>query len=55
MALNGHHWRVSLNIFQVSDPLLQKLRGILETVDINTLSPVEALLKLQQLKNEMNN
>lgn len=42
-----------LNIFQVRDPMLQRIHKTLNETDINTLSPVEALLKLQELKNEL--
>lgn len=39
-----------LNIFSMDDPRLFKLKEILEQVDINTLTPVEALLKLDEMR-----
>jgi DNA mismatch repair protein MutS len=39
-----------LNIFSMDDPRLLKLREILEKVDINAMTPVEALLKLDELR-----
>jgi DNA mismatch repair protein MutS len=39
-----------LNIFSMDDPRLVKIREILEQVDINTLTPVEALLKLDEMR-----
>lgn len=37
-------------LFQPVDESVEKVKGILQALDINTLSPVEALLKLQELK-----
>ncbi len=39
-----------LNIFEANDPAYIKVKEMLEIVDINTISPVEALLKLNELK-----
>lgn len=39
-----------LNIFSMDDPRLMKVREILEQVDINAMTPVEALLKLDELR-----
>lgn len=39
-----------LNIFQVDDPQLQRIREMLVQIDINTLSPVEALMKLNEIQ-----
>jgi len=39
-----------LNMFSMDDPQLAKVRDILEHVDINTLSPIEALMKLKELQ-----
>ena len=35
------------------DPVFLELQGLLEKIDINTISPVEALLKLNELKEKM--
>ncbi len=39
-----------LSIFQLDDPLLMQCKEILENLDINTLTPVEALMKLNELQ-----
>ena len=41
---------LQLSMFEPSDPRLEQLRELLNTLDINTLTPIEALLKLQELK-----
>ena len=42
--------KIQLSMFEPSDPALERLRELLQTLDINTLTPIEALLKLQELK-----
>lgn len=39
-----------LSLFGANDPRFEKVKDALEKIDINTLSPVEALLKLNELK-----
>ncbi len=39
-----------LSIFEPADPRIEELKQKLKTLDINTLSPIEALLKLNELK-----
>ena len=39
-----------LNMFSVDDPQMAKIRALLEETDINTLSPIEALMKLKELR-----
>jgi len=46
---------MQLSIFDAADPLAQELRTALELLDINTLTPVEALLKLNELKGKLAN
>ena len=41
---------LQLSIFQLDDPLLEQLRDEILSTDINTLTPVEALLKLNEIK-----
>lgn len=40
-----------LSFFQLDDPLLESIRNEILSTDINTLSPVEALMKLHHIKN----
>jgi DNA mismatch repair protein MutS len=46
---------IQLNLFSLNDPKLQQLCDQLGKLDINTLSPVEALLKLNELKALLDN
>jgi DNA mismatch repair protein MutS len=39
-----------LSIFQLDDPALEGIRDQLEAIDINVLTPVEALMKLNEIK-----
>lgn len=39
-----------LSIFQLDDPALEAIRAQLQELDIDTLTPVEALLKLNEIK-----
>lgn len=39
-----------LSIFQAADPQMEQVAETLRQIDVNTLSPVEALLKLNELK-----
>ena len=41
---------MQLSFFQLSDPLLQKIKEDILNTDINTLTPVEALMKLNEIK-----
>ncbi|MFT5885252.1 MAG: DNA mismatch repair protein MutS [Arcticibacterium sp.] len=40
-----------LSFFDAPDPKIQELKEKMEALDVNTLSPIEALLKLNELKN----
>lgn len=41
---------VQLSFFQLDDPLLAQIRDEIAHIDINTLTPVEALMKLNDIK-----
>lgn len=41
---------MQLSIFQLDDPLLEQIREEIINIDINTLTPVEALMKLNDIK-----
>jgi DNA mismatch repair protein MutS len=45
--------KMQLNIFDAHSMTFEEIRTILETVDINRLTPVEALLKLQEIKGKV--
>lgn len=41
---------MQLSFFQLNDPVLEQIREELVSIDINTLTPVEALMKLNEIK-----
>jgi len=41
---------MQLNIFSLSDPVLLRIRDSLLTMDINILTPIEALMKLKEIQ-----
>src|SRR5690606_2690382 len=41
---------VQLSIFNLDDPILEEIRDEINQLDINTLTPVEALMKLNEIK-----
>lgn len=44
---------VQLSFFQLDDPILSALRDDIVNLDINTLTPVEALMKLNDIKKKL--
>jgi DNA mismatch repair protein MutS len=45
--------KMQLSIFDAHTETFQRIRKTLEATDINRLTPVEALLKLQEIQNEL--
>jgi DNA mismatch repair protein MutS len=41
---------MQLSFFKLDDPILERIREDIEDLDINTLTPVEALMKLNEIK-----
>jgi DNA mismatch repair protein MutS len=41
---------MQLSMFQLNDPVLEQIRDELRLIDVNTLSPIEALMKINELK-----
>ncbi|PCH92795.1 MAG: DNA mismatch repair protein MutS [Bacteroidetes bacterium] len=41
---------LQLNFFQLNDPSLERIKDEIDDLDINTLTPIEALLKINELK-----
>ena len=41
---------MQMSFFQLNDPVLEQIREELVSIDINTLTPVEALMKLNEIK-----
>ena len=48
MAANNKDYQLSF--FQLNDPVLEQIREQLDKTDINTLTPVEALMRLNEIK-----
>jgi DNA mismatch repair protein MutS len=48
--LNETDSEVQLSFFQLDDPVLQQVKEEIISTDINTLTPVEALFKLNEIK-----
>jgi DNA mismatch repair protein MutS len=44
---------MQLSIFDAEDPVAAELKEMIDQLDINTLTPVEALLKLNELKSKL--
>jgi DNA mismatch repair protein MutS len=47
---SGRRDEMQLSFFQLNDPILQQIKEDILKTDINTLTPVEALLKLSEIK-----
>ena len=41
---------IQLSFFQLDDPILERIRDEIQDLDINSLTPVEALMKLNEIK-----
>lgn len=41
---------MQLNLFSLDDPVLKEIKEQIENVDVNSLTPIEALMKLNELK-----
>jgi DNA mismatch repair protein MutS len=44
-----------MNMFQTEDPKMIQVKKLCGGIDINTLTPIEALLKLQAIQGILNN
>ncbi|HAQ70024.1 MAG TPA: DNA mismatch repair protein MutS [Flavobacteriales bacterium] len=49
-ALKSAKDEMQLSFFQLDDPVLSQIRDEISTIDINSLTPVEALFKLNEIK-----
>ena len=41
---------MQLSVFKLDDPVLEEIRDEIADLDIDTLQPIEALLKLNEIK-----
>lgn len=44
---------IQLSMFQMDDPIMQGIKDELAGMDLNSISPIEALMKLNELKNKL--
>jgi DNA mismatch repair protein MutS len=42
--------KMQLSFFEITDPVIQQIQDKLGNIDINTLTPIEALMKLNEIK-----
>jgi DNA mismatch repair protein MutS len=52
--LATHREGYQLSFFQLDDPVLKQIRDEIKKVDINNLTPIEALNKLNEIKKHLN-
>ena len=45
--------QIQMKIFKLDDPLLEQLRDEIKELDINALTPIEALMKLNEIKRRL--
>jgi DNA mismatch repair protein MutS len=45
---------LQLSFFQLNDPVLEQIKEDIQNTDIDNLSPIDALLKLNQIKKHLN-
>ena len=45
--------KLQLSFFKLDDPILEELRDNINSLDIDTLTPVEALLELNEIKRRL--
>lgn len=50
MNVKGANDELQLSFFNLDDPLLEEIKEQILNIDINTLTPVEALMKLNEIK-----
>lgn len=49
-SVSSEEGSMQLSFFQLNDPVLEQIHDQLVSIDINTLTPVEALMKLNEIK-----
>ena len=49
-SLKNSNKEMQLSFFDLNDPLLEELKADLLGLDLNTLTPIEALMKLNEMK-----
>jgi DNA mismatch repair protein MutS len=52
-GLSDNKEELQLSFFNLDDPLLENLREEIKDLDIDTLTPIEALMKLNEIKRQL--
>ena len=52
-AINENESSLQMTMFKLDDPLLEELRDEIKELDINSLTPIEALMKLNEIKRRL--
>jgi len=52
---NGSNLEQQLSFFQLEDPILSEIRNEIENLDVNSLTPVNALILLNEIKKKLGN
>ena len=52
---NGRDLEQQLSFFQLEDPILSDIRNEIENLDVNSLTPVNALILLNEIKKKLGN
>ena len=52
---NGRDLKQQLSFFQLEDPILSDIRNEIENLDVNSLTPVNALILLNEIKKKLGN
>jgi DNA mismatch repair protein MutS len=52
-SMNDNESSLQMTMFKLDDPLLEQLRDEINELDINSLTPIEALMKLNEIKRRL--
>jgi len=52
-SMNDNKSSLQMTMFKLDDPLLEQLRDEINELDINSLTPIEALMKLNEIKRRL--
>ena len=52
-SMNNNESSPQMTMFKLDDPILEELRGEIKELDINSLTPIEAMMKLNEIKRRL--
>ena len=50
MGIKAEKEEMQMSFFNLDDPLLEEIKEEILNIDINTLTPIEAMMKLNEIK-----